>query len=120
MAQVLLNGAEPVPITTLGSLSSCGMTKPEKCSLVCLCHTPPSSSCIFNIHERFQRISLRISGVPFPLSGILREMLLSFLPFSSHAQSNDASRDSGVDDVATIVACVVPASNVVALAFFAG
>src|ERR1039458_2940575 len=43
------------------------MTKPGKRSLVCLCHTPPSSSCMVSIHSRFQRISLRMSGVPLPV-----------------------------------------------------
>ena len=70
VAHVLLKGSESVPITSLGSVSSCGAIKPEKCVLVCLCHTPPSSSCIFSIHSRFQRASFNMSGVPLPVSGI--------------------------------------------------
>src|ERR1035437_2760852 len=63
------------------------MTKPGKRSLVCLCHTPPSSSCIVSIHSRFQRISLRMSGVPLPVSG-----RLSFTPRTGAANISQVHR----------------------------
>src|ERR1039458_4064847 len=51
------------------------MTKEQKFSLVCLCHTPPSASCRLSIQSRFQRISARKSGSFPPDSGILRSSL---------------------------------------------
>src|SRR3954463_2793715 len=70
VAQDVLNGAVPEPITTLGKSSCSGGTKPQKCVLVCLCHTPPSESCIVSIHSMFHRASARRSGAAFPDSGI--------------------------------------------------
>ena len=46
------------------------MINGQNFSLVCLCHTPPSSSCIVSIQSRFHLISLRMSGIPLPLSGM--------------------------------------------------
>ena len=88
VAQVLLYGACPVPITSLGRRSSSGITKSEKWTLVCLCHAPPSSSCMLSIHSRFQRVSFSMSGVPLPLSGIFSLMLFTLGPKISHVHSS--------------------------------
>ena len=76
--------------------------------------TPPSPSCIFSIHSRFQRASFRMSGVPLPDLWNLERNVLELPPVNLPGPQQCAGGDAGVDHVAAIIARIVPAANVVA------
>jgi len=117
VAQVPLKGADPVPITSLGSLSSSGAIMPGKDSLVLL--VPDAAVAVLHLQHPLQ--------VPNAPRSICRACRCPIREFERNAldpvsidlpgPKQHTGGDPGVDDVASVVTRIMPAANVVARPF---